>query len=137
MGCCYENRLIYSKALQLLCEKHFKCNDYAFRDSWYLKENAIPTFFDFPSHLKKTLPERKPSIKRQFTEKNQGENEESTAVERNESSSTELLEEQRKKIKVLQQKTRRKEKKIKSFKKELLKSNVCNSLKRFFFGIEC
>ena len=66
-----------------LCEKHFKCNDYTFRESWYLKENAIPTVFDFPSHLKKTLPERKPPMKRKLTEKNQGENEESTSIEMN------------------------------------------------------
>ena len=25
-------------------------------------ENAIPTIFDFPSHLKKILPERKPPV---------------------------------------------------------------------------
>ena len=75
----------------------------------------IPTVFDFPSHLKKTLPERKPCMKRKLTEKNKGENEESTSIEINESSSRDVLEvlvEQRKKIKVLQQKIRRKEKKI-------------------------
>ena len=98
-----------------LCEKHFKSNDYTFGDSWHLKENAIPTVFDFPSHLKKTLPERKPPMKRKLTEKDQGENEQSTSVEINKSS-TEVLkfqvEEQRKKIKVLQQKIRRKEKNI-------------------------
>ena len=42
-----------------LCEKHFKSNDYTFGDSWHLKENAIPTVFDFPSHLKKTLTGKK------------------------------------------------------------------------------
>ena len=66
--------------------------------------------------MKKTLAERKPPMKRKLTEKNQGENEESTSIEINESSSMDVLEvlveEQQKKIKVLQQKIRRKEKKI-------------------------
>ena len=67
--------------------------------------NGIPTVFDFPSHLKKTLPERKPLMKRKLTETDEDENEQSASVEINKSSSTEVLkfkvEEYRTKIKVL------------------------------------
>ena len=37
-----------------LCEQHFISNDYTFGDSWHLQENAIPTDFHFPLHLKKS-----------------------------------------------------------------------------------
>lgn len=54
-----------------LCEKHFTPDDYVMGSAnklkKYLKPDAIPTVFDFPSHLTKETNPRKSPMKRKAT----------------------------------------------------------------------
>jgi hypothetical protein len=69
----------------VLCEKHFQLEDYMTNTSKlgslninakinnvltltkkYLKPNVVPSIFEFPSHLKKTVTPRKPPAKRKI-----------------------------------------------------------------------
>ena len=53
-------------ANSFLCGKHFVRTDYKWSDSNRLKDNAIPTIFNFPEHLQTKIKPRKPPLKRKL-----------------------------------------------------------------------
>ena len=145
----------------VLCSVHFAPTSYRYTGSTKLKDDAVPTIFSFPStssHCNNVPVERKPPRKRPLSDtSNQG-----TVVENklqkiapSSPSKEDLrellkskdakLEEQRRKIKVLQQKVRRRDAKIQNLQdlitdlkeKGLLRPNVSDLLSESFSGLSC
>ena len=125
-----------------ICSDHFAKEDYLFSNSKKLKPNSIPSKFNFPVHLqpsgtkrKAPLPRYSPLSSPQSPSFAEPLSPPSTPRIPKSPSKEELkakIADQQKKIKTLQQKVRRKEKKVSSLKglindlnsKQLINSNV-------------
>ena len=105
-----------------ICSDHFTKDDYLFSNSKRLKKNSVPSIFKFPDHLSNKLKRKPPVTRAEIQISNDTSTFPSPSKKLSISTSTsptkeELrikISEQKKKIKVLQQKVRRKEKKISS-----------------------
>jgi hypothetical protein len=140
----------------LICEVHFKKDDYKFSNSKKLKDDAVPSVFNF----KPPVNERKPPRKRPFPD----DEEKSKKIITNNNEpipvpvsptkddlkkiideKNSLLLIQKSKIKVLQQKVRRKEAKIEKLDgllndlkdKTLLTPKLADSFSTIFSGLTC
>ena len=107
-----------------LCGGHFIASDYKYVDSIKLNDNAVPSIFKLPEHFMKIVKTMKSPVKRKFVEVSNSVtlSEECSNTCSNSNTSTnnspskeelkEKLIEHKKKIRVLQQKVRRKERRI-------------------------
>ena len=124
-----------------ICEDHFTSDDYLFTDSKHLKPGAIPSVFSFPkASCHPTSSKRKAPKVRSIIPEKKRKIDVNVAPPPKSSPSKEEL---KKKIKILQQKVRRKEKKIHTVqgliddmaKKKLLENDISNTLKETFSGL--
>ena len=101
-----------------LCSEHFTADDYVFSNSKRLKENSVPSAFNFPAHLTSKEVKRKLPTTRNVHVDRKNEEQPSTKKIKIVSPSKDDLKmkinEQKNTIKILKQKVRRKETKIKS-----------------------
>ena len=133
----------------LICGEHFSKDDYLFTNSKKLKDGAIPSVFNFPSHLHNNSLRRKQPSKRVCVPPNRKLTLEEKKTEAPASSSPTKedlqakLKQQESKIKVLKQKLRRKYKRISTFKdiisqlkgKQLIKEQLAVQLQDEFSGL--
>ena len=141
-----------------ICGKHFKSSDY-YSYSRELLKSAIPSVFNFPAHLQKPKKERR-LIKRTFSESTCSSTSSSTNIENKKKRTIEfpkspteddlkeqLIEQELKlksKIKVLKQKVRRKERKLKNMsemvealkEKKLLSNDASSKIENAFSGLD-
>ena len=145
---CFEDKTLIHQYSVICCE-HFPQSDYH-PFSRELKKDGVPSIFKFPEHLQNVKKERKPPKRHKMT---QDECDDTTMLIKSQKTSNSSptkeslklqLAEQKVKIKVLQQKSRRKEKqltKLKSIvhdmkKKNLISIKSANKLETHFSGLD-
>ena len=134
-----------------LCSDHFTKEDYVFSNSSRLKPGAVPSVFNFPAHLTKDVPKKRKNpcdhYKQPLSTTKQSDPTPPSPKKPKGSPSKEelkkLIAEQKTKIKTLQQKLRRRDKKIETQSqfisdlkaKNLIDDDIANILDENFSGL--
>ena len=132
----------------ILCGKHFLPSDYKFLNSSRLKDDVVPSVFEFPEHLEKNAVVRPPPKKRLLETSGDTHETPVKKIKVPPKSPTKeelklLLKSKNDKLKTLQQKLRRKEKKVASLKdriqdmkdKQLVGPVAATQLEEAFSGL--